>query len=79
MSINKQVLVIMSSFRVKFWNVTYLEEMDYNKARKPGILPKSTIKSKAKKQQLLRENEHQLPSSSRGNRKEFFSGFEEES
>jgi len=61
--------------RVKFWNVTYLEEMDYEKQKKPGILPKTAIRSKSKKQQLLREAEHQLPSSSRGNKKEFFSGF----
>jgi len=66
------------SFRVKFWNVTYLEEMDYEKQKKPGILPKTAIRSKSKKQQLLREAEHQLPSSSRGNKKEFFSGFKED-
>lgn len=64
--------------RVKFWNVTYLEEMDYNKQKKPGILPKSTVRSKSKKQNLLREAEHQLPSSSRGNKKEFFSGFKDD-
>jgi len=64
--------------RVKFWNVTYLEEMDYDKQKKPGILPKTAIRSKSKKQQLLREAEHQLPSSSRGNKKEFFSGFKED-
>jgi len=64
--------------RVKFWNVTYLEDMDYNKTKKPGILPKNAIKSKSKKLQALREDEHQLPSSSRGNRAEFFSGFKED-
>lgn len=64
--------------RVKFWNVTYLEEMDYEKQKKPGILPKTAIRSKSKKQQLLREAEHQLPSSSRGNKREFFSGFKED-
>merc|ERR1712198_65601 len=51
--------------RVKFWNVAYLEEMDYNKTKKPGILPKTAVKNKGKKQQMLRENEHQLPSSAR--------------
>jgi len=64
--------------RVKFWNVTYLEEMDYNKQKKPGVLPKTAVRSKSKKQQLLRENEHQLPSSSRSNKKEFFSGFKDD-
>jgi len=64
--------------RVKFWNVTYLEEMDYEKTKKPGILPKTTVKSKNKRQQMLRENEHQLPSSARGNRNEFFSGFKDD-
>jgi len=64
--------------RVKFWNVTYLEEMDYNKQKKPGVLPKTAIRSKSKKLQLLKEAEHQLPSSSRGNKKEFFSGFKDD-
>jgi len=64
--------------RVKFWNVTYLEEMDYNRQKKPGILPKSAVRSKSKKQLHLREAEHQLPSSSRANKKEFFSGFQDE-
>lgn len=64
--------------RVKFWNVRYLEEMDYNKTKKPGVLPKTAFRSKSKKQQLLKESEHQLPSSSRSNVKEFFSGINQE-
>jgi len=64
--------------RVKFWNVQYLEEMDYNKQRKPGVLAKNVVRSKSKKRNELREVEHQLPSSSRGNKKEFFSGFKED-
>ena len=52
--------------------------MDYEKTKKPGILPKTTVKSKNKRQQMLRENEHQLPSSARGNRNEFFSGFKDD-
>jgi len=64
--------------RVKFWNVAYLEEMDYEKTKKPGVLAKTVIKSKSKKLQALRESEHQLPSSSRTNKKEFFSGFKED-
>ena len=43
-------------FRVKFWNVRYLEEMEYDKTKKPGILPKNAVKSKAKKQQAMRED-----------------------
>ena len=72
------LVLILHFCRVKFWNVTYLEDMDYNKTKKPGILPKNAIKSKSKKLQALREDEHQLPSSSRGNRAEFFSGFKED-
>ena len=64
--------------RVKFWNVRYLEEMDYNKTKKPGVLPKTAFRSKSKKQQLMKESEHQLPSSSRSNVKEFFSGFKQD-
>jgi len=64
--------------RVKFWNVRYLEEMDYNKTKKPGVLPKTAFRSKSRKQQLMKESEHQLPSSSRSNVKEFFSGFSQD-
>ena len=64
--------------RVKFWNVAYLEEMDYNKTKKPGVLPKNAVKNKSKKELQMRETEHQLPSSSRSNRNEFFSGFKDE-
>jgi len=63
--------------RVKFWNVSYLEEMDYEKTKKPGILPKTVIRSKSKKTTAHREAEHQLPSSGRSNKADFFSGFKE--
>jgi len=63
--------------RVKFWNVAYLEEMDYDKTKKPTILPKSTIRGKTKKLALAKETEHQLPSSGRSNKAEFFGGFKE--
>ena len=49
---------------MQFWNVTYLEEMDYNNQKKPGILLKTAVRSKSKKQQQLREAEHQLPMNS---------------
>jgi len=63
--------------RVKFWNVSYLEEMDYDKTKKPGILSKTVIRNRNKKQAAAREAEHQLPSSGRSNKADFFSGFKE--
>ena len=67
-----------SFLRVKFWNVAYLEEMDYEKTRKPVILPKCVIRSKSKKLALAKEEEHQLPSSGRDNKRDFFSGLKPE-
>jgi len=64
--------------RVKFWNVAYLEEMDYDKTKKPLILPKSQVRSKSKKLAAAREVEHQLPSSGRANKAEFFQGLKPE-
>ena len=63
--------------RVKFWNVAYLEEMDYDKT-KSLILPKSQVRSKSKKLAAAREVEHQLPSSGRANKAEFFQGLKPE-
>jgi len=60
--------------RVKFWNVAYLEEMDYDKTKKPLILPKSVVRSKSRKLAQAKETEHQLPSSGRNNKAEFFQG-----
>ena len=63
---------------MKFWNVAFLEEMDYDKTKKPTILPKSVVRSKSKKLALAKETEHQLPSSGRGMCKQddrFLSGF----
>ena len=65
-------------FRVKFWNVAYLEEMDYDKTKKPLVLPKSMVRSKSKKLAAAREVEHQLPSSGRANKAEFFQGLKPE-
>jgi len=64
--------------RVKFWNVAYLEEMDYDKTKKPLVLPKSMVRSKSKKLAAAREVEHQLPSSGRANKAEFFQGLKPE-
>jgi len=64
--------------RVKFWNVQYLEEMDYDKTRKPmGLQAKSAIKRKSAKLAVAREHEHQLPSSSRQNKADFFKDLKE--
>ena len=59
---------------MKFWNVAYLEEMDYDKTKKPLILPKSVVRSKSRKLAQAKETEHQLPSSGRTNKAEFFQG-----
>ena len=63
---------------MKFWNVAFLEEMDYDKTKKPTILPKSVVRSNSKKLALAKETEPQLASSGRGNKAEFFSGFKED-
>ena len=64
--------------RVKFWNISYLETMEYKKTKKPYLQPKKIVKGaktrrKDAKMLAAREVEHQLPSSKRSNRKEFFS------
>ena len=63
--------------RVKFWNIAYLEKMEYQKTQKPYFQPKkmgkgTRIRRKDAKMQQAREIEYQLPSSKRTNRKEFF-------
>ena len=59
--------------RVKFWNIKYLEQMDYKKTQKPFLQPKNVkLKRKAFKQGQSQEKEFQLPSSKRPNKKEFF-------
>lgn len=68
------VATISHDQKVKFWNIKYLEDMDYKKTRKPFLQPKGNIKIKRKnfKQKMAVEAEHQLPSSKRGNTKDFF-------
>ena len=68
--------------RVKFWNISYLEKMEYQKTKKPYLQPKKIgkgTKTRRKDAKMLqaREIEHQLPSSKRGNRKEFFKGMDQ--
>ena len=57
----------------------YLEQMDYKKTQKPFKQPSKNMKMKRKanKQGLSQEKEHQLPSSKRSNRKDFFTALSE--
>lgn len=59
--------------KVKFWNISYLEQMDYNKKRKP-ILPKVGTQKRRKmlQQAVDKEKEHALPSCGRQNKADFF-------
>ena len=62
---------------VKFWNIKYFEEMDYDKTKKPFLDQKGVkMRRKDNKMQRAKESEHQLPSSNRGNRKDFFKELE---
>eukprot|EP00095_Tigriopus_kingsejongensis_P004957 maker-scaffold96_size378025-snap-gene-0.18 protein:Tk04957 transcript:maker-scaffold96_size378025-snap-gene-0.18-mRNA-1 annotation:"wd repeat-containing protein 55" len=59
--------------RVKFWNIAYLESIDYNKTKKPFFnRMKYKIRRKDFKMLAAKEQEHQLPSSNRVNSKDFF-------
>ena len=56
--------------------------MEYQKTKKPYLQPKKIgkgTKTRRKDAKMLqaREIEHQLPSSKRGNRKEFFKGMDQ--
>jgi len=64
---------------VKFWNIKYLEEMDYNKTKKPFLQQKGHTKMRRKdnKMQRAQESEFQLPSSNRANQKDFFKDLDE--
>ena len=65
--------------KVKFWNIKYLEQMDYKKTKKPFLQPKNVkMKRKSFKQGQSQEKEFQLPSSKRGNRKDFFTSLVED-
>ena len=66
------LITIVIICRVKFWNVAYLEEMDYDKRKKPLILLKCQVQSKSKKLAVEREVEHQSLSSGRAKKAEFF-------
>jgi len=62
--------------RVKFWNISYLEKIDYDKKRKPIVQKQMGAKKRKNVEVAAREGEHQLPSSGRVNKRDFFSGFE---
>lgn len=62
--------------RVKFWNIAYLEKIDYDKKRKPVVQKQMGAKKRKNVETAAREDEHQLPSSGRVNKRDFFSGFE---
>ena len=64
---------------VKFWNISYLESMDYNKTKKPFLQQKGLkVRRKNNKMARAQESEHQLPSSHRGNAKDFFQDLNED-
>eukprot|EP00096_Caligus_rogercresseyi_P010343 TRINITY_DN3732_c0_g1_i1.p1 TRINITY_DN3732_c0_g1~~TRINITY_DN3732_c0_g1_i1.p1 ORF type:complete len:475 (-),score=51.58 TRINITY_DN3732_c0_g1_i1:183-1490(-) len=59
--------------KVKFWNIKFLEERNYNKTKKPfKHSGKLKVKRKENKMRQAKEVEHQLPSSNRGNKRDFF-------
>ena len=63
--------------KVKFWNIAYLEQMDYDKTNKPFLNRKGLkTRKKANKMHNAMENEYQLPSSNRANKKDFFKDME---
>nr|ALS04485.1 WD repeat-containing protein 55 [Acartia pacifica] len=60
--------------RVKFWNISFLEKINYAKKRKP-VAQIPGMKRKKMSEAMDKENEYQLPSSGRINKKDFFQGF----
>ena len=52
--------------------------MEYDRRPKPFRQQKIKIRRKENKMQRAKEIEHQLPSSNRGNRKDFFKGLDDE-
>lgn len=48
------------------------QEMDYKKSKKPFLHKKGKMRRKDHKMVMARESEHQLPSSRRCNKREFF-------
>ena len=63
--------------RVKFWNISYLEKMEYERKRKPLVQKNKVQKKKKLVESVARELEHQLPSSGRINKRDFFQGFQD--
>ena len=63
--------------KIKFWNISYLENMNYDKTKKPFFnRGKQKVRRKENRIQSAMELEHQLPSSNRENKKDFFKEME---
>jgi len=59
--------------KVKFWNISFLEEIDYLKSKKPYKQPKKVkVRRKENRMREAKEKEKQLPSSNMANKKDFF-------
>ena len=56
----------------------FSQEMEYNRRPKPFHQKKIKMRRKENKMQKAREQEFQLPSSNRGNRKDFFKELDDE-
>jgi hypothetical protein len=56
----------------------FSQDMEYSRRPKPFHQKKLKIRRKENRMQRAREHEFQLPSSNRGNRKDFFKGLDEE-
>ena len=52
--------------------IIFPQEMEYNRRPKPFHQKKMKIRRKENRMQRAKEIEHQLPSSNRGNRRDFF-------
>jgi WD40 repeat protein len=67
------VASISHDHKIKFWNISYLENMDYDKTKKP-YFNRMKYKVRRKENRITNavEAEHQLPSSNRVNKKDFF-------
>lgn len=74
-----EVILICATFTIAFtcWRF-FSQEMDYNKRAKPFHQRKIKMKRKDNKMRRAQEVEYQLPSSQRGNRKDFFKGLEDD-
>ena len=62
----------------KIFSFYFLKEMDYNKTKKPFLQQKGQkMRRKDNKMNRAQESEYQLPSSKKGNAKDFFKDLDE--